>query len=122
MNFLERSQKIIFICVIFNTQKIARIPAIVSSSQIISSDVAAINYSLVVRSVTPHVGSAVYQPSHVQRKRVSEESGNEESTFKTFTPEVHGHKSWDVETEDGHQPQIITGTKKQNKNTIITNK
>lgn len=76
-------------------------------------------YSLIVRSVTPHVSSTVHQPGHVQRPRVSEERGDKESTFETFTPQVHRHHSWDEETEDGHQPQIVTG-KKQKKFTMMT--
>lgn len=64
------------------------------------------------------MGSAVHQPGHVQRERVSEEGGDKESAFETFTPEIHWHGSRDQETEDGHQPQIISAKHKKKKNIV----
>ena len=54
---------------------------------------------LVVRLVTPHMGSTVHTPCYIEQGDVSEHSTHKEAVPQTLTPEVPGHHGRHDETQ-----------------------
>lgn len=47
---------------------------------------------LVVRAISVEVGSTIHQPGGIEHNGIPQESGNVQAVFKSFTPEIPGHK------------------------------
>lgn len=61
----------------------------------------------IIRPVSPHVCSTVYQPGGIKHHGIPQEPRNKVSHHQGLPPEVPGHHGWGKEAKDHHREFVV---------------